>query len=181
MFAFEKTGLDGLLLARPRLFADARGSFVKTFHEGFFREAGIAFTLREEFFSVSKQNVIRGMHFQTPPSAHNKLVYCVTGKILDVVLDIRTSSPTYGAFRSFELSAENRLLLYIPIGFAHGFRALTDDACMIYKTDALYDPSRDCGIRWDSFDFDWGAATPVVSERDAAFPAFADYPSPFSA
>jgi dTDP-4-dehydrorhamnose 3,5-epimerase len=179
MFVFEETGIDGLILAKPRIFADDRGAFVKTFHEGMFRERGINFTLREEFFSVSRKDVIRGMHFQTPPSAHGKVVYCVAGRVLDVVLDIRRKSPTYGEFRSFDLSDENRLILFIPVGMAHGFRALTDGACMVYKTDAVYDAAHDCGILWNSFGFDWGAANPVVSKRDAAFPTLAQYESPF--
>jgi len=119
------------------------------------------------------------MHFQVPPHAHSKLVYCVHGAVHDVVLDLRKDSPTFGQSAGMELSAENRHIVLIPVGFAHGFRSLTAGSCMIYKTDAVYAPDHDTGIRWDSFGYAWGIEAPLLSERDAAFAAFHDFTSPF--
>lgn len=179
MFHLIAEPLPGLKIIEPRLFADTRGSFVKTFHESLYRDLGIEFELREEFFSVSRKDVLRGMHFQTPPHAHDKLVYCSHGAVLDVVVDLRRHSPTYGQYTSVELSAENRLLFFIPTGFAHGFVSLRDDSCMIYKTNAVYAPENDTGIRWDSFGFAWPVSEVVVSERDRGLPALGDSPAFF--
>src|SRR4051812_24195431 len=105
--------LAGVFVVQPKIFSDQRGVFVKTYHEELFREAGIAFTPREEFFSTSRKNVVRGMHFQLPPAAHDKLVFCPTGKVLDVVVDLRKGSRTFGKTFTRELSAENREMLFI--------------------------------------------------------------------
>lgn len=171
--------LPGVRLLEPRLFGDRRGAFVKTIHEPAWREAGISFEMREEYYSVSHRGVLRGMHFQTPPEDHAKLVYCPVGRVLDVLLDLRRGSPTFGQCAAQELSAENRLILVIPTGIAHGFLSLEERSMMIYKTTTVHSPAHDAGIRWDSFGFDWGREIPVVSERDAAFPALAGFSSPF--
>lgn len=176
---FIPTELPGLCLIRPRLFQDARGSFVKTYHQDAFREAGLDFAPREEFFSTSAKNVLRGMHFQLPPAAHAKLVYCLAGGVLDVVLDLRKNSPTFGCFQVRELNAANREMFFIPVGFAHGFLALTENATMVYQTDTVHSPAHDAGVRWDSFGFDWPVKNPVLSERDKNFCALAEFPSPF--
>ncbi len=173
------TPLAGVLLLKPRVFNDARGSFVKTFHEGIFRDFGLDFAVREEFFSTSHRGVIRGMHFQTPPADHAKLVYCLVGSVLDVVLDLRRDSSTFGRFHSQELSEENRFSLLIPSGFAHGFLALSEGATMVYKTTSVHAPECDAGIRWDGFGFTWPVSDPVVSGRDATFPSLAEFASPF--
>lgn len=191
--------LPGVKILRPFVFEDARGNFVKPFHEDQFAAHGIALTVREEFFSTSAAGVLRGMHFQLPPHAHQKLVYCITGRVLDVLLDLRRDSPTYGQSTGFELSAANRHLVHIPVGFAHGFLALEDNSCLVYKTDAVHAPSHDAGIRWDSFGFQWplsavaqpasrnqalGARNqeppiPTISPRDLTHPVVADFASPF--
>lgn len=173
------TELPGLQIIRPRIFRDERGSFVKTFHAGQFRELDLDFEPREEFFSTSAKSVIRGMHFQLPPAAHSKLVYCITGLVLDVVLDLRENSPTFGRSYAHELSAANREMLFIPIGFAHGFLALDDDATMVYQTSTVHSPVHDAGVRWDSFGFDWPVKIPLLSDRDKKFPALGDFASPF--
>lgn len=173
------TELPGLQVIRPLVFQDARGSFVKTFHVGLFRECGLEFEPREEFFTTSAKGVLRGMHFQLPPAAHSKLVYCIAGRVLDVVLDLRKSSPTFGRFCSRELSATNREMFFIPVGFAHGFLALDDGATMVYQTSTVHSPVQDAGVRWDSFGFDWPVKNPVLSERDKSFPESRDFPSPF--
>ncbi len=168
--------LQGTYLLKPKIFEDARGDFVKTFHLGLFCELGIDFKPVEEFFSTSRKNVLRGMHFQLPPHDHAKLVYCVRGRVLDVIVDLRRGAPTFGKAFSVELSMGNRQQLYIPSGLAHGFLSLEDDSVMVYKTTSVHAPSHDAGIRWDSFGFDWG--TPeglIISERDKSFPAFIDF------
>ena len=171
--------LPGVRLLEPRCFRDERGSFIKTYHEEAFRDLGIQISTREEYYSVSHRGVIRGMHFQVPPADHIKMVYCVCGRVRDVVVDVRRSSPTFGVAASCELSAENRLLLILPSGFAHGFQSLDEGSVMVYKTTNGYSPEHDAGIHWASFGFDWGAVRPVISNRDAAFPRFADFVSPF--
>ena len=179
MFTVEDTNLPGLKLVRPRIFTDLRGSFVKTFHAGVFEKLGLAFQPLEEFFSVSRREVVRGMHFQLPPSAHSKLVYCVSGRVLDVVVDLRKSSPTFGQFASRELTAENREMFFIPVGFAHGFRSMQDETVMVYQTSTVHAPECDAGILWNSFGFDWGTDAPVINERDQRFPGLKEFVSPF--
>jgi dTDP-4-dehydrorhamnose 3,5-epimerase len=173
------TELPGLQIIRPRIFQDARGSFVKTFHRDVFRELGLDFEPREEFFSTSAKGVLRGMHFQLPPAAHAKLVYCIVGSVLDVVLDLRKNSPAFGRSCVRELSAANREMFFIPVGFAHGFLALEDGATMVYQTSTVHSPTHDAGVRWDSLGFNWPVKAPVLSERDEKFPALRDFQSPF--
>ena len=171
--------LPGLLLIEPKVFVDHRGDFVKTYHAGLFAGLGIAFEPVEEFFSTSHKGVLRGMHFQLPPHDHGKLVYCVRGSVLDVVLDLRKNSSTYGRCASSVLSAANHHQFFIPSGFAHGFLSLEDNSVMVYKTSTVHAPAHDAGVRWDTLGFDWGVATPVVSGRDVGFPSLAEFTSPF--
>ena len=180
MFTVHQTPLAGLISLEPRIFTDHRGTFVKTFHDSAFRALGLPFEAREEFFSTSHKNVVRGMHFQVPPADHAKLVYCITGAVLDVVLDLRRNSPTFGQAHAEELSEANRRSLYIPTGFAHGFLALTEGALMVYKTSTVHDPACDRGIHWQSFGFAWPVGPEAaLSKRDNEFPALADFNSPF--
>ena len=181
MFTVLQTSLSGLVSLEPKIFTDHRGAFVKTYHGPVFQELGIPFEAKEEFFSTSHRGVLRGMHFQLPPADHAKLVYCIVGAVLDVVLDLRRQSPTYGQACSLELSETNRRAFYIPTGFAHGFLALTEGALMVYKTSTTHTPACDAGIRWDSFGFNWPLAEsgPIISKRDAEFQALADFKSPF--
>lgn len=178
-FETVATGFPDLMLLRPQLFQDSRGIFVKTFHADLFRQLGIAFDPREEFYSISARGVLRGMHFQVPPAAHAKLVYCLGGRVLDVVLDLRRSSPVFGRSFSCELDAARRELLFIPAGFAHGFLSLDDNSLMVYKTNVVHTPACDTGIAWNSFGFEWPTASPVLSERDRRFAAWRDFSSPF--
>lgn len=169
---------DAKLITLPA-FTDDRGVFVKTFHDTTLKQAGIDFTLKESYFSLSKKNVIRGMHFQTPPHEHAKIVYCPQGAILDVIVDIRKGSPTYGQCAAYELSAANHKAYYIPVGFAHGFKALTDDAITYYLVSSEYSQPNDTGIRYDSVNFDWAVTAPIISQRDLSFVALKDFESPF--
>jgi dTDP-4-dehydrorhamnose 3,5-epimerase len=172
------TELDGVFILKPNVFEDARGSFVKTYHQDLFESCGIKFSPKEEFFSISRKNVLRGMHFQRPPAAHDKLVYCPVGKVLDVALDLRAAKRGTRCI-SRELSAANREMLFIPAGCAHGFLALEDESMMVYQTSTVHSPSHDAGVLWNSFDFDWPMKNPILSDRDQKFPALRDLQSPF--
>lgn len=171
--------LDGAYIIDLPAFFDDRGSFVKTFHETTLAEHGIQFALKESYFSVSEKDVIRGMHFQTPPHQHAKIVFCPQGAILDVIVDLRLGSPSYGQHYAQELSAENNKAYYIPEGFAHGFKSLTPGAITYYLVSSEYNKEHDTGILYNSFGFDWGLDNPIISERDLSFPTFEQFKSPF--
>ena len=174
-----ETKFDGVLILEQSVFKDARGAFVKIFQESFFREHGLECGFRENYYTRSKEDVIRGMHFQVPPHDHAKLVTVIQGTILDVILDLRKDSPTFGQYETFELSRENRKSIYIPRGFAHGFTVLGESAIAYYMVTTEYSAEHDCGIRYDSFGFDWPVTNPIVSDRDKSFPAFSEFKSPF--
>jgi len=176
---FEQLPLAGAYLITLPSSQDARGTFVKTFHEISLAAAGIQFTLRESYFSFSHKDVIRGMHFQLPPHHHAKVVFCPQGAILDVIVDLRKASPTYGQHYATELSADNHKAYYIPEGFAHGFKALTDNAMTYYLVSTEYSGPHDTGVRYDSIGFDWGVVNPIVSARDLSFGTLGDFKSPF--
>lgn len=184
MFAsLERTAIPGCLLLRPVVRGDARGAFVKTFHNEVFAEHGLADRFTEEYFSISQRGVLRGLHFQLPPHDHAKLVCVLRGSIYDAVVDLRRGSPTYGQYASFELSADldGYSMLYIPHGLAHGFYAREDQTITLYHCTTVYAPNSDAGVRWDSAGIDWppGETAPILSERDRRFPALADFDSPF--
>lgn len=163
------TNLEGVIEVNNRIFEDHRGFFVKTFHEDVFKAAGLEYDFKESFYSISKKNVLRGMHFQTSPADHAKLVYVTQGEVLDVVVDIDQKSETFGQYFSTNLSLENGKSLYIGKGFAHGFLTLSETATVVYLTTTVHSPLHDTGIRWDSFAFDWGIERPILSDRDKNF------------
>ncbi len=175
----EPTPLEGCLRVVPRVVEDDRGMFAKTFQTSGFDGLGLNAGRREVYYSRSHRGVIRGMHYQQPPSDHDKLVVCVRGKVLDVAVDLRTDSPTFGQHCAVELDDQSWEMLYLPSGFAHGFASLTDDSVMAYSVSTEYDPERDTGVRWDSVGVAWPFDSPIVSARDAALPALADFDSPF--
>lgn len=177
---FKETGLKGVYIIKCNKFKDDRGSFVKIFNETEFSDKGLESDFKESFYTVSKKGVIRGMHFQIPPADHTKLVYVVSGRIRDVVVDLRKSSSSFGKSISVELSSENGLAIYIPKGFAHGFEVLSDSANVIYMASSIYSPEHDNGILWNSFDFDWSFDEPIISERDKGFPRLNEFESPFN-
>lgn len=166
--------LPGCLLMEPLVFTDQRGEFVKTFHDETMNSLGVHFNLHEEFYSISHKNVLRGMHFQTAPHAHAKIVYCLTGEVMDVLLDLRKGT-RFGQTRSTILSGNNKRVLFIPPGIAHGFLSLEDNTMMMYKTDVHHIPAADSGIRWDSFGFDWGQHQPILSDRDKKHRSFSQF------
>lgn len=175
----EPLQISGCYKITPRIIADHRGEFIKTYVESGFKEAGLCTSYKEEFFSRSTHHVLRGMHFQVPPNQYVKLVSCLTGRVRDVLLDIRIGSPTYGHCEILELCSEDATILYQPEGIAHGFVVLSDSALVTYKVSCEYAPAQDCGIRWDSIQADWGVCNPTVSQRDAGFPLFSEFSSPF--
>ena len=160
------TNMDGLFEIKNKVFQDFRGEFIKTFHFGTFVEKGLECDFKESFYSVSNKNVLRGMHFQKPPHDHAKLVYVVTGEILDVAVDIRKDSETFGCYYATNLSYDNAKSLYMSKGFAHGFLTLSDTATVVYMTTSVHNPESDSGIRWDCFNYDWPISNPIVSIRD---------------
>lgn len=174
-----KTPFDGLLILETNNFQDERGGFQKLFNYDFFVENGLATDFKEFYYSLNKKGVRRGMHFQIPPYDHVKVVYVSYGKILDVVVDIRKSSKTYGECFSIELDDQNAQYLYIPKGFAHGFLSLKDNTIVNYAQTSCYNKECDCGIDQNSIDFEWGIDHPIVSGRDLTFPALQDFNSPF--
>ena len=173
------TAISGCVELRMRPLYDSRGHFLKTYHEGAFQSLGLCTRWREEFITSSARGVIRGMHFQLPPEQHIKLVICLTGRVVDVALDLRVDSPTYGRCTSVELSRDRANALYIPEGFAHGFQALEDGSSLLYKVSSMHSPAHDMGLRWDSIDFDWPLSPSIVSTRDASFDGLRDFQSPF--
>lgn len=179
MFQFTDIALPPAQLITLPSFDDERGNFTKTFHDTLLKEKGIHFCLKESYFSISKKDVIRGMHFQTPPHQHAKIVFCPKGAILDVIIDLRKASSTYGGYVATVLSETNHLAYYIPEGFAHGFKALTDDAITYYLVSSEYSKEHDSGILYNSFGLDWELKNPILSERDLSFSPLADFVSPF--
>jgi dTDP-4-dehydrorhamnose 3,5-epimerase len=173
------TKLPGCYVIQPRVLADTRGCFVKTFQQDCFAEHGLATAFAEMYYSTSNQRVLRGLHFQLPPHAHAKLVYCTAGEVWDVALDLRRGSPTFGKHWSLVLSSTDANMLYLPAGLAHGFYTLSETATMVYCVTTGYSPMHDQGILWDSAGIDWPNQKPVLSERDQEFLTWRDFVSPF--
>ncbi|MDA8130452.1 MAG: dTDP-4-dehydrorhamnose 3,5-epimerase family protein [Elusimicrobia bacterium] len=178
---FEKktTPIHGCFELQPVVRKDARGSFVKVFHAPEFKKLGLETDFREEYYSVSRKGVLRGLHFQEPPAALIKLVFCIEGEVLDAVLDLRRKSRTCGKAFTLKLSAGKANMLYIPEGCAHGFYTLSSRAVMVYRTSAVYSPVNDKGVLWSSAGIKWPSRRPLLSPRDAGFPELRDYASPF--
>jgi len=179
MFELKPTKIPGCFELLPRVHKDIRGRFVKVFQKDFFKQNGLETCFSEEYYSFSHQGVIRGMHFQLPPCDHVKLVYCVSGEVLDVVFDLRKESPTYGHFEVIKVNASMANCVYIPKGLAHGFYT-SSQAIMVYNVSTVYSPHYDAGILWNSFGMVWPIADPIISARDQSFPAFDVFDSPFS-
>lgn len=176
---FTELNIRGCVLIQSDPFFDLRGSFTKIFHDDLFRQHGITLENAEQFFTVSNKDVLRGMHFQIPPDDHAKLVSCLSGKILDVLLDLRKDFGTYGQYLSLELDHKEGKVLYIPKGIAHGFLSLEDNSGVYYNTSSVHSPEHDMGIHWNSFGFEWPNNKPVISERDANHQDFNQFHSPF--
>jgi dTDP-4-dehydrorhamnose 3,5-epimerase len=175
---FTETPIQGLVIYEPMVFEDSRGFFFESFNEKIFARQGITRPFVQDNQSRSAYGVIRGLHYQLSPHAQSKLVRVLSGKILDVAVDIRKGSPTYGRHFAVELSAENKKQLYIPHGFAHGFSVLSETADVLYKCDAFYNKESEGGIRYNDpiLQIDWkiAAGKEVVSEKDIQNPLFVD-------
>lgn len=158
---------------------DERGSFTKIFNEAEFLSMGLQTEYKETYFSISHKDVIRGMHFQIPPYDHEKLVHVIAGAIVDVIVDLRKESPNYKKYIAIPLTAERRQSIYIPKGFAHGFKSLEDNTVMLYQVASGYQPNSDSGIAYDSIGFDWEIDMPILSKRDLEFVGLEEFISPF--
>ena len=170
---FDDCDIPGAGLLRPPFMTDARGSFTKPFSGGFELSPGRPFAIAEVFWSSSELGVVRGLHFQNPPTAVAKIVFVVTGAVRDVVLYLRVGSPTFGRHSVFELH-ESSGAVVVPAGCAHGFEVVEGPAVTCYLQDGPFDPLTDTGIRWDSCGVEWTTDTPLLSERDRALPPLDD-------
>lgn len=178
-----KTPIEGLLVIEPQVFRDARGYFVETYNEERYQQAGIAARFVQDNQSCSSYGVVRGLHFQRPPYTQAKLVCCTQGKVLDVAVDLRKDSPTFGQWYSVELSEENKRQFFIPRGFAHGFSVLSEKAVFTYKCDNLYHPEADGGLLLSDPDLkiDWQVPVEdrILSEKDTKHPLLKNLDNPF--
>lgn len=168
-FEFERQSIKDVILVKPKVFGDNRGFFMETYKKSEFVSAGIDVEFNQDNHSKSSKGVLRGLHFQKPPFGQAKLVRCARGRIYDVAVDIRAGSETFGKYVKVELSEENKHMLYIPDGFAHGFVTLSDTAELIYKASGEYAPEADSGILWSDKDINinWEIDfEPLLSEKD---------------
>jgi len=174
-FEFEKQAIRDVILIKPKIFGDNRGFFMETYKKSEFEVNGITSDFVQDNHSKSSKGVLRGLHYQKSPHEQEKLIRCIKGKIRDVAVDIRPDSKTFGQYVKVELSEDNKNMLFIPKGFAHGFVALTDEVEILYKTSAQYAPDYDCGIMWNDSDLniDWEIDfEPTLSEKDRKQPTF---------
>ena len=174
-----ETTILGCFELQPRVFEDDRGRLVKTFHEDTFIGLGLDTDFKEEYYSVSKKGVLRGLHFQLPPNDHVKCVTCISGRIFDVVVDLRKDSPSYKKHFSIELDSEKGNMLYIPKGLAHGFYVMSEEAIFLNRTTVVYKPESDTGIKWDSCGVKWPNPDPVLSDKDKEMIEIDNFNSPF--
>jgi len=174
-----ETKIKGVYLIKPDIFNDERGIFVKPFNIDSFKKKGLATNFEENFYSISKKGVARGMHFQKPPNTMAKLVYVSEGSILDIVLDVRKNSPTYRQHITIEISKKNHLAVYIPAGCAHGFLSLEDNSCTVYLQETVHSVNNEQGVNIQSLGLDLDISNLIISERDKKLPSLKDFDSPF--
>ncbi|MBK8637468.1 MAG: dTDP-4-dehydrorhamnose 3,5-epimerase [Chromatiaceae bacterium] len=174
-----QTAIPGCYELQPSVFQDSRGIFVKTYHADQFQESGLRTDWAEQYYTNSAPGVLRGLHFQLPPRDHAKLVYCIAGRVLDVAVDLRVGSPSYGRYVKLELSAARGNMMYLAAGLAHGFCTQDEPATLVYNVTSIYQPEGDAGIRWDSVNIPWPLPRPLLSGRDQGFPTLAEFDSPF--
>ena len=177
----ETTLIEGLLILKPDIFTDTRGSFMETFNSMVFAQYGLPVEMMQDNQSISRKHVLRGLHFQKPPYAQGKLVRVITGSALDVAVDLRKGSASYGKWYSVLLTGENKVMLWIPEGFAHGFLSLEDNTIFSYKCTNIYHKQSEGSLNWADPDLgiDWGIENPVLSDKDTIAPFFKDFISPF--
>jgi len=168
-FEFKRLEIPDVILIEPKVFEDERGFFMETYKkEDFDEKAGIKGEFIQDNHSKSEYGVLRGLHFQKEPYAQTKIVRCVSGEIYDVAVDLRKNSPTFGRYVSVELSEENKFMVYVPKGFAHGFLVLSENAEVIYKVDNVYAPGYETGLIWNDEDIGikWPVDNPIISQKD---------------
>jgi dTDP-4-dehydrorhamnose 3,5-epimerase len=177
----EKTHIEGLLVIKPDVFEDSRGYFFESYNEEKFRQLGLDVKFLQDNESKSGKGVLRGLHFQVPPYQQGKLVRVIKGAVLDVAVDLRKSSPTFGKWASIELSEKNKWMYWIPAGFAHGFLTRDANTIFFYKCTQVYSRESERGIIWNDPDLriNWGNLEPLVSEKDQTAGKFRDFVSPF--
>ncbi|HEY5326233.1 MAG TPA: dTDP-4-dehydrorhamnose 3,5-epimerase [Mucilaginibacter sp.] len=179
----KETSIEGMLIIEPRVFNDGRGYFYESYNKRIFTEAGIVVDFVQDNQSFSHKGAVRGLHGQADPFAQGKLVRVINGRVLDVAVDIRKGSPTYGKHVSVELSGDNNLLLWIPAGFLHGFATLEDNTIFTYKVNNYYDKASEIGVLWNdpTLNIDWGIAPGdvLLSPKDELLPGFNSFQSSF--
>ncbi len=177
------TNIEGLVLLKPTIYNDLRGYFLESYNKEHIENFLGPINFVQDNESKSSQGVLRGLHFQKPPYSQSKLIRCVSGKVLDVALDLRKKSMTYGLYESTILSGENKNMLFIPKGFAHGFLVLSHSAVISYKVDNYYNPKYESGILWNDpyLGIDWGVSHEkiIISEKDKSFKSFNNFKTPF--
>jgi dTDP-4-dehydrorhamnose 3,5-epimerase len=173
---FYKSDLDGVWVIQPNIYTDNRGQFLETFRKEIFRQQGVLFDYVQDNISTSARGTIRGLHYQTVPHAQAKLVMAVHGTIRDVAVDLRKSSKTFGESFSTVLSSENRKMMLVPPGFAHGFSVLSEEATVYYKCNAYYDKDSERGVRWNdpALSINWDVDNPILSKKDKQLPLLKD-------
>ncbi|MBV6485136.1 MAG: dTDP-4-dehydrorhamnose 3,5-epimerase [Flavobacteriales bacterium] len=178
---FIETEIEGLLIIKPKIFEDERGHFFESYNKEVFNKNGLTVEFVQDNQSLSQKNVLRGLHFQAPPFAQGKLIRVIKGSVLDVAVDIRKKSSTYGKHMVVELSEYNKTMFYIPPGFAHGFLTLEDNTLFSYKCTNNYNKESEGSILWCDKDLkiDWGISNPILSEKDKESPLFNSFNSPF--
>ena len=179
---FKKTTLQDATLIEPKVFEDERGFFMETYSKKLFKENGIDTEFVQDNHSLSvEKGVLRGLHFQKPPHAQAKLVRVTRGAVLDVIVDLRKESETFGKWEGFELSAKNKLMLFVPRGFAHSFCTIEENTEFVYKVDGLYAPESDSGIIWNdpTLNINWPTKEPILSEKDKVHLTLNELNSPF--
>lgn len=177
----EKTPLAGLLIIKPRVFPDERGYFFEAYNAQTLKSKGLDVSFVQDNISLSQKGVLRGIHFQKPPFAQGKLVQVLRGSVLDVAVDLRKNSPTYGQHFSYLLSEENKTQLYVPEGFGHGFVTLENDTLFSYKCTNYYNKDSEGSILWNdpTLNIDWQIENPIISEKDQLAEPFNSFDSPF--
>jgi dTDP-4-dehydrorhamnose 3,5-epimerase len=176
-----ETKIKDLLIIKPRVFADARGYFFESYNETVFKQNGINANFVQDNQSLSNTGVLRGLHFQAPPFEQGKLVRVITGAVLDVAVDIRKNSPTYGEHVAMELTEENKTMFFIPPGFAHGFLTLRDNTIFSYKCTNVYNKASEGCVLWNDKDINinWNISNPILSEKDLVGTPLKEFTSPF--
>ena len=177
--SLKRLKIEGCYKIKLQSYEDLRGFFYKNYNYKEFKKLSLNTKWSEDFFSYSKKNVIRGMHFQNPPFAQFKLIMCLKGSMLDIILDLRKSSKTYKKYISIKLSSKNQECIYIPPGIAHGFLSLDNNSIAYYKVSSNYSKVHDTGIKWNSFGFKWPINKPIVSKRDKKLASLDDFKNKF--